>query len=711
MTWIADVAWRHARLVLSVVGVVALLAAAFAHDVESRLDPAGFTDPASESKRGAATLRDALGYDADPAIVILVRAHDGGVLGLHSPRVQAEVARIAGRLARARGVGHVYNPLAQTPIGSGVARDRRSLVLSAHLRTSDVEEKGHESVEDADEAIRSTLLETSLAGFAPGFAQLTDQTRRDLTTAEMIAFPALAVLLFFVFQGLLPALIPLVVGGVSIVATMLVLRIASAYVDLSLYALNIATALSLGLAVDYALLLISRYREEAARHGHGYEAHRATVLGAGRGVLFSGLTVAGGMAPLLLMPQRFLYSLGLAGVSVGVMSVLAALFVVPAALALLGRRVDSRRARSGARVERAEASARWRRLAWFVMKRPRRVAIASAVLMLVLGIPLVGAHFTGASARAVPPGLPSYEPQRYLATHYPRDAYEAITITVQGAATDAQLAGYRGRVADVEGIAAVTAFRRVNGNVAYATAAADGPALDDRAMDALGAARRLTPPGEASVFVSGNTARFVDLKISLRSHTPLVVALVVAATLLLLFMLTGSVLLPIKTLVMNLLTLSAMLGVLTLVFQHGVLRGLLDYPGPNTLEIVTVIFLLVATFALSTDYAVMVLTRIKEGHDAGLSDQEAVAEGIARTGRTISAAALALTLVFLAFGVSPIYYMKQIAIGTAVGVMLDATIVRAMLVPALMRLLGPANWWAPRPLRAVHRRFALREGG
>ncbi len=705
---IADLTWTRPKVVLAIVGAFAVFAGAVGHDVEKHLKAAGFTDSASESERATDLLRETLGYDANPGLVLVVRDPDGGKLDLQSPALRREVARLSSRVGEVEHVGRVIDPLADRRAGARlIAEDGRSLVISGHLSTADVEDKGGLVAEDVEPLLDSTPLDVAMSGFAPGFNDVNDQTREDLTTAELIAFPALTILLLLVFRGVVAAAIPLLIGVISILGTFLVLRVMSELVDTSVFALNIATALSLGLAVDYALLLVSRYREEIARDGATREAHRRTVMTAGRTALFSGLTVAVALAALVILPQRFLYSIGVAGAAVGLLSALVAILVVPSVLALLGTRIDALSIRRGPAV--SDESDRWYRIARGVMRRPVAVALASSALLLAASVPLLTTVLTGPSAEAVPPGQPSYDAGEYVGAHYPRDVGEAITVTVRGKAGDAQLERFGGQIAAVKGIERGSPFVRASDDVAYANFAATGPALDRASQDAVDEIRALAPPGAGSTLVSGNTARFIDQKQSLVDHLPPVVAIVAATTLLLLFMLTGSVLLPIKTLVMNALTLSATLGVIVLAFQDGWLDGVFDYTGPAAVEVTSLVFLFAVIFGLATDYAVLVMARIKELHDRGHSNEEAVALGIGRTGRVISAAAVMIAVVFLAFGVSSVFFMKQIAVGCAVGVLLDATIVRALLVPSLMRLFGEWNWWAPGPLRRFQLRYGFRE--
>jgi len=708
VTRIANLTWKHPKLVLAAVAAFAVLAVAVGHDVEHHLKAAGFADSASESERATALLHETLGYNPNPAIVLVVSNPNGGRLDLGRPLVRREADRLSRGMARVEYVGHVVNPLRDPRAGAKlIARDGESLAIAGYLSTTDIEDAGGIAAEGVEPLVESSRLDVAMGGFAPGFNETNDQTRKDLTKAELIAFPVLALLLLFVFRGVVAASIPLLIGVVSIVGTLMVLRIMAGFTDTSLFALNIATGLSLGLAVDYALLLVSRYREEIGRGGASREAHRRTIQTAGRTAVFSGLTVAAALAALIVMPQRFLYSMAVAGASVAILSSLIAILVVPSLLALLGTRIDALSIRRGPAV--SDTSDGWYRLARGVMRRPVGVALASSALLLAAAAPLLWTTLTGPSSEAVPPGQPSYDAYRYLDAHYPRDATEAITVTVDGRASAAQLARYRQRIEAVDGIAGGSPFARGSETVAFANFAPAEQALQSGSQDAVLAIRDLAAPAGSATLVSGNTAGFIDQKQSLIGHAPLVVGIVALTTLVLLSLLTGSVLLPVKTLVMNSLTLGATLGILVLAFQEGWLEGVLDYTGPNAIEVTSLVFLFAVIFGLATDYAVLVMSRIKEQYDLGASNEEAVAIGIGRTGRVITAAALAIAVVFLAFSVSTVFFVKQIAIGMAVGVMLDATVVRALLVPSLMRLFGEWNWWAPRPLRRLQERFGFSE--
>lgn len=710
----SSLTWRRPRAVLAAIFLFAAVAGFFGHDVEKHLAAAGFSDPSSQSEVAGQVLAKELGHSAEPGLVVLIRAKDGGTLDL-GPSGSKEVHRLAEQLAKGEYVAKVVNPLdAPDPAATGLVvgdeKGVKSIVLTAYLSDPDVEDKGGIADESVRKLVKSDKFDVGFGGYAPGFNEVNDQTREDLTKAELIAFPILGILLLLVFRSVVAMFIPLLVGGLSIIGTLLALRVMSSFVDTSLFALNIATALSLGLAVDYALLIISRHREEVAKHGYSETALRNTVTSAGRTALFSGLTVAGAMAALVLMPQRFLYSIGVAGGVVGILSASMAVLVVPALLAWLGPNVNKFSIRRGPAV--SDASTGWLKVARFVMRRPVMIAVATTVALLSVAWPLAQTHLTGPSSQAVPPGAQAYGVTQYLNAHYPRAVMEGVSLTVTGDPSDADLEKLRASIAAVPHVdpkSPIPPFTHV-GDVAYTTAALDGPALSDTSQHAIDKIRALSVGKGHELLVSGNTARFIDQKDSLASNAPLVVGLIVLLTVVLLFLLTGSVLLPLKTLLMNALTLSAVLGILVIVFEKGFGASLVDYPGPWSVEVTSMVFLFVVTFALATDYAVLVMARIKELRDSGLPNDEAVAQGVARTGRIISAAALMIAVVFAAFAVSPVFFMKQIAVGMALAVIIDATIVRALLVPSLMRLLGEANWWAPAPLRKFHERFGIKEG-
>ncbi|HET7573486.1 MAG TPA: MMPL family transporter, partial [Solirubrobacterales bacterium] len=629
-------------------------------------------------------------------------------LPLRSPALLRETTHVAAVLRSLDSVARVEDPLrGGTP--QLIAPDRSSLLITAAFSSSDVQDLAS-AAHEADQRIHSSRFDVTVGGLAAGFNEVNDTVRSDLIRAELIAFPVLAILLLIVFRGVIAALVPLLVGMVSVGGTFLVLRVMSEFVDTSVFALNITTAMGLGLAVDYGLLLVTRYREELERDGPSRESHRRLVESAGRTVVFSGLTVSTALAALTILPQRFLYSVGAAGAVASLLAAAGALLLVPSLLALLGERINALSLRRGRSV--ADESDGWYRLARGVMRRPVLVALATSALLLILALPMTGVTLTIPGTDSVPAGKPSREVVVTVDRHYPAALGTPVWVVVDGRASDAQLRRLSGRVAAIRGVEGPAPFQRLTPSLALATFGLRGgedAALNDESQAAVRAVRRIEGP--APLLTAGFTAEFLDLKKSLADNLPLVVGIIALTTLLLLFLLTGSVVLPIKTLLMNTITLAGTLGVIVAAFQWGLLDGPLGYSGPKGMETSTIVLMLVTVFGLSTDYAVLVLARIKELHDAGLPNEEAVARGIARTGRVISAAALCLAAVFLAFTTSSIFFMKEAGIGYAAAVIIDATLVRALLVPALMRLFGDWNWWAPAPLRRFQRRFGFSEVG
>jgi RND superfamily putative drug exporter len=707
LTWIADLTWKHPKKVLVAVGVFTVLAFLLSNHVEHHLKAAGFSDPASESSRAESLLIAKTDSGSQPAVVVRVMPAGGrGTLALRSAGLRRETARLDATLRSLNHVSRVEDPLhGGSPVL--IARNRSSVLLAAYFSSNDVEDLAN-AAHEADERVSSSRYEVTVGGLAAGFNEVNDTVRTDLVRAELIAFPLLALLLLIVFRGVIAASVPLLVGMVSIGGTFLVLRVMSIFVDTSVFALNITTAIGLGLAVDYGLLMVTRYREELERDGPSRESHRRLVESAGRTVIFSGLTVATALAALTILPQRFLYSVGAAGAVASVLAAVGALFLVPALLALLGERINALSLRRGSSV--ADESDGWYRLARGVLRRPVAVALGSAALLLILAVPMLSVVLTIPGTDSVPDGKPSREVVETVDREYSPTLGTAVSVVVDGRASTAQLNRLSQQVAAVKGIAAPSPFQPLAPDLALANFGLQGSednALTEKSQTAVRAIRKLNGP--APLLVAGFTAEFIDLKTSLGHNLPLVIGIIALTTLLLLFLLTGSVVLPLKTLLMNLLTLAGTLGVIVAAFQWGLLDGPLGYNGPDGMETSTLVLMFATVFGLSTDYAVLVLARIKELHDSGLPNEEAVARGIARTGRVISAAAVCLAAVFLAFTTSSIFFMKEAGIGYAAAVLIDATLVRALLVPALMRLFGDWNWWAPAPLRRFQQRFGFSE--
>ncbi|HYX84447.1 MAG TPA: MMPL family transporter, partial [Gaiellales bacterium] len=573
-----------------------------------------------------------------------------------------------------------------------------------------LEPTGDHARQDAAARIAASLAgERGVTVGGPSLAerQVNKQVERDLRIAEVYAFPLLFLLSLLFFRSLVAALLPLLVGGLAIVGTFLMLRVASELTSVSIFALNVATGLGLGLAIDYSLFIVSRYREEIARSGPGPDAMRRTLATAGRTVLFSALTVAGALASLLVFPQRFLYSMGIAGFFVALIAAAISLTVLPAVLTLLGRRVNALAPRF--LVRRAERDARpateglWFRLAQLVMRFPGRIATGTAAPLIALGIPFLGVQFTSVDAQVLPGSASARQVDDALRTEFPPFRDTPITLAVGGDATQARrLAQAAGRL---PGVTAVRPPRRLaGGTYAVDVISATAP-LADGSQRLVRELRGL----DGDALVTGTTAHYIDLQSSLGDHLPLALGVVAVLTIVLLFTMTGSLILPLKQVLMNGLGLSAMFGILVLIFQDGRLEGLLGYSSQGGLEAPQLLLLFAVVFGLSTDYGVFLLGRIKEARDGGYSDSEAVAVGLERTGRIVSAAALLFAVAFGAFLTSDIIITKELGLGTAAAVLIDATVIRSLLVPSLMRLLGRWNWWAPAPLRRLHARIGLSE--
>jgi RND superfamily putative drug exporter len=427
-------------------------------------------------------------------------------------------------------------------------------------------------------------------------------------------------------------------------------------------------------------------------------------------VLFSSLTVAAALASLLVFPQRFLYSMGLGGSLVALIAATVALVVLPAVLMLLGHRVNSlapgwlqhRREREARRVE----AGFWYRLSRFVMRRPGPIAAVSATVLVLAGLPFLGIKFTAVDATVLPPDKASRQVDTALKDQFPPGRSNPITIAADSVPT-AEMRDYARDLAALPGAAGGTPPQGIDGNTSLIQVFPAGPELSDESQELVRGVR--DQETSFTAYAGGQSADFVDLKQSLMRHLPLALLIVALATITVLFLMTGSLVLPIKALLMNVLTLSATFGLLVLIFQDGRFEGLLGYTSQGALEATMPVLLFAVAFGLSTDYGVFLLSRIKEARDAGASDSESVAIGLERTGRIVTAAALLFSIAIGAFATSEIIFIKENGVGTALAVLIDATIIRALLVPSLMELLGSWNWWAPKPLRRVHRRIGITE--
>ena len=707
MSRLAAFVHRRARAILIAAVAFFLVAAVLAAPVADQLSRQGsdFEDPGSESVRAEQRIERATGSEPGFGVVALVRP-PGDV---RRDRAAAAAVRDAdAALRRDPAVARTLSWPA-TRDATLVSRDGSATAILVQLEP-DADE------EEAADRFRMALrgLDVRLGGGEVVGPEIGSQVSEDLARAEMIAFPILFALSLWVFRGVVAALMPPLMGALAIVIAFLGMRAIDSHVTgLSIFALNLVTAMGLGLAIDYGLFVVSRYREELARTGPGPEAIARTLATAGRTVLFSALTIAAAMASLLVFPLGFLQSMGIGGILVSLAGIAVALVVLPATLAVLGPRIDALAPRRWRRA--AEANARpseeggWYRLAQAVMRRPGRVAVVTAGLLLLAGLPFLRIVFVPADAKMLPASSEARQVAGALERDFPGIGESPIRIVAQAPPlADAAIARYAERVREVEGAGAVTPPQRLSaGTVAFEVRPRGDP-LSQRNLDVLRAVRDV--PAPVAVDVGGEAAAFVDQQRGLADSLPLALLLLTVTTFTILFLMTGSVVLPLKALVMNLLTLSATFGLLVLIFQDGRLEGVLGFDAAGGLEATQPVLLFAIAFGLATDYAVFLLSRIKEARDGGLRDREAVAFGVERTGRIVTAAALLFIVAVGAFATSGVLFIKQVGIGTAIAVAIDATLVRALLVPALMALLGRWNWWAPAPLRRLHDRIGISEG-
>lgn len=694
LTSLADRITARPKRVLLIAAVFAVLAAAIGGPVFGLLQAdGGFTDSDSDSARAEVQVERASGAEPNAEVIALLTP-EGPV---DSAAAQAEVEELAGEL---RSIPGVETVVSAADGGAAAARftstDGTSTYVAATL-SGDADEDA--VIETLDERL-GDRDDVRLGGGLLANEQLGEQISEDLGRAEMFAFPILILLSFVFFRGARAALMPLIIGITTIFSTFLVLRGINEVHELSIFCLNLVIGLGLGLAIDYTLFLLTRYREELERSGPGVQAVRDTMATAGRTVVFSAATVALALATLIVFPLNFLQSMGIGGAAVAIIAALASLTIAPAFFALWNVKLKAR--------DRGGSHDRWYRIAGRVMARPGMIAAVTAVLMIALAIPSLRAVWAPVDIETVPEGLSARTVGDALAADFPgQDSSPVLIVAEAGAGEGPEVRSLAARVADTDGIASVQPPEQLGDVTWRIEAIADGEAAGDGARDAVESIR--ADSGPLPVLVGGEAASFIDQQSSIGAKMPLAIILLAGLTFIVLWLMTGSVILPLKALVMNALTVGSTLGLLTLIFQDGRFEGLLGYTADGGIEPTDFLVTATLVFALSTDYGVFLLGRIKEAHDAGMDDREAVATGLARTGAVVTAAAILLAVAIGAFVTSEVLFIKQIGVGAALGVLIDALVVRALLVPSLMALLGPLNWWSPKPLRRLHERIGLRE--
>ncbi|GAA2928005.1 MMPL family transporter [Kitasatospora cinereorecta] len=700
------------RLSLLAALVITALAVFAGSGVADRMGSGGWEAPDAESTYTTQVLEREFPA-SQPNLLLLI---DSGGVSVDDPAVAAEAARLTERLAGEEGITGVGSYW-RTASPSLRSEDGREAIVAARIEGD--EKAAGETLDRIAPAYRGVHgpVEVSVGGPVAVRHEMQTIIQEDLLRAELIALPVTLVLLVMVFGSAIAALLPLGVGIVAILGTNAVLRGITELTDVSVFAQNLTTALGLGLAIDYALFIVRRFREELAAGADTRAAIGTTLRTAGRTVLFSALTVAVSLAAMMVFPQYFLRSFAYAGIAVVLLAAAAALILLPAALMLLGPRVNSldlrkllRRRGEGPSpaAEPAEGPGRgWARFAVLVMRRAPVFAVVTTVGLVLLGLPFLGVRFGTADDRQLPASAESRVVQEHIRDAFPGSPGGGLEVLAEGAATPAQYADFRTRIAALPGV------QRVDGPVtgdgsAYFNVLPEGESVGQEAQRLVRELRAETAPFDTSV--TGAAAVLVDSKDAIADRLPWAVGIIVVVTLLLVFLLTGSVLIPVQAVVLNALSLTAMFGAVVWVFQDGHLSGLLSFTSTGDIETTLPVLMFCVAFGLSMDYGVFLLSRIKEEHDRTGDHEHSVTFGLRHTGGLITAAAVILAVVMVAIGTSRVTNTKMLGLGIALAVLMDAMVVRSLLVPAVMKLTGRVTWWAPGPLRAFHQRFGLSEG-
>ncbi len=700
----------RARTVLVLGLLLTVLAGVFGVGAFERLSNGGFEDPASEASQAATAEREAFGRnDAD---VIAVYSDD--TLEVESPEFRAAVTGVVDSLP-ADAVESAVTWYDQ-PSPALVSDDGRATTILLTL-TGESQDDLSTSYDEVRPYLDADGLQSDVGGPWAVFGDVNTTVSEDIARAEMLSMPIVLLLCLVLFGGVVAALMPFAVGVVAIVGALAVVRLITNVGDVSVFAINVITLLGLGLAIDYALFVVNRFREELAlRPGEGREgvdeAVAATVATAGRTVMFSGLIVAASLASLLIFPQNFLRSMGYGGVAAVLVAMTAALTLLPATLAVLGRRIDAGRLpwRRGRRRVSVDGSGAWARLARSVMRRPVVYLSVVVVALFALATPFLGVSWGSVDHRVLPPDAPSRVTAELVADDFGGERSSA-SVVISGA-DEQRAAAYLARLRTVTGVDEVRPVDTAGVDGVPTTLAEvswSGNAQEPSSQQLVGDLRAVDPGPDVDVLVGGTSAETVDLIGSVGDHLPWMGLVVVAVMLVLLFVAFGSVVLPIKAVLMNAVSVVASFGVVTWIFADGNLSELLGFTPTGYLDVTQPILMLAILFGLSMDYEVFLLSRVREQWDATHDNTESVALGLQRTGAIITGAALLLSVVIGAFATSGIVFMKMIGVGMLVALLIDATVVRALLVPATMKLLGAANWWAPAPLRTWWERHGLRE--
>ncbi len=695
--------FARARLVLTL-GVLALVvAAALGIGAFGRLLSGGFDDPSSSSSQAKVLLDHKFG--GDPDLIFLVQARDGSV---DSPAVRMAGQQLTSRLSaddRLRGVTSYWangSPGLRSRDGSD------ALILANVLGDEQTADKNSTGLLK-DYAHLDNAAVTVRIGGEQG-TDIGTQVGKDLAVAESIAVPITVLLMIIVFGSLVASLLPLAIGVLAILATFATLDLLTHVTNVSIFAINLATGLGLGLGMDYALLMVSRFREELAKGIPVRDAVARTMSTAGRTIAFSALAVAAALSAMLVFPVYFLKSFAYAGVSVTIFSAASALLVLPALLGVLGGRVNSGRVR-GIRPMRSVEAPFWGKLAAAVMRRPVVAALPVVAVLLFLATPLLSVTFGTPDERVLPTNAASHRVGDVLRTDFATTP-DVIDVLITPALAQPELDSYTQQLGRLSGVQRTTVSV---GNGPAGQPVTQRVSLSTGLDSASGAAQHLVRqvravpvPAGTTALVGGATATLVDAKHAISSHLLLAGGLIVATTFILLFLFTGSILQPLRALLGNALTLGATLGTMVWIFQDGHFSSVLGFT-PRPTDTAMPVLLFCIAFGLSMDYELFVISRIKELHDSGEPNAQSVTAGLARTGRIVSTLAALLSVGFFAFGTSHVSFIQLFGLGTGLAILIDATLVRGVLVPAFMRAFGERSWYAPPLMRRIHDRIGVNE--
>jgi putative drug exporter of the RND superfamily len=618
------------------------------------------------------------------------------------PATRAAVERLSEKLRGLRHVESVVDTYSSTDPRLRAEDGRASLIVVRVRKNSDDPMAMHEDVDRIRDAVKGQVPGASIR-VGGDLGVMRDQmatSQRDLFMGELIALPILVVALFFVFHGVRPALLPLAGALVTTAGALLLLLAVTHFTDVASYAVDVVVLFGLALAVDYSLLIVNRFREERATGAQALRALERTVASAGRTITFSALTVAAALAGLFAFRDPTFTSLALGGISTSLVALAAGLTLVPALLARWADKIQP--------AERMVADdGFFGRLARRVQRHPWAVALGVSGLLLAAAIPFLSARFGSGDPRTLPRSIESRTVADTLAARFPGKQADPVQVVARLKANDPRVQAYAARIKRMPGVVAVEMEPGLHGNASAINAIPTGTSQGAAAM-ALVRRLRADRPGYAT-YVSGSAAFLADFKHQISSHALYAALWIAAATFALLFLMTGSALVPIKALVMNTLSLGATFGALAWVFQDGHLSGLLGFDAFGAIEVWVPVVVFVFAFGLSMDYEVFLLSRIKECYEECGNNDRAVANGLQRSGRIITSAAVLVMIVFLGFAAGRSLGVKEMGLSLAIAVLVDATLVRCLLVPATMTLLGDRNWWAPAPLRRLYDRFGLHE--